>query len=210
VLEIGNLSRHALPAVYVGLGKASALAHHLHGLYPGSTVEGHAGSAPKAFKEGDGAWKAIMNADVLLDCTTDDIAQVWLSSFGKKQGKSVLSLHINAGASMLTVISSGKHISAVDVARKLYGDIADGEATFTREEYDPEIPEVLLGAGCWAGTFPARGGDIAALVASSLAIIEKIIADGRQSRGAAYILRRHAPSGSAGPLVELAFHREYR
>jgi hypothetical protein len=100
--------------------------------------------------------------------------------------------------------------SAFDVARKLNVDIADGATPFTPEEYDPDIPEVLLGAGCWAGAFPARGGDIAALVASSLAIIEKIVADGRQSRGAAYVLRRHAPSVTTGPLVELAFQREYR
>lgn len=210
VLEIGNLSRHALPAVYVGLNKAAALAHHLQGLYPGSTIEGHQGAVPKALREGDDTWKTIMAADILLDCTTDDIAQGWLSSFGKKQGKTVLSLHINAGASMLSVICSGKHINAVDVARRLYRDIADGTAPFTPEEYDPDISEVLVGAGCWAGAFPARGADIAALVASSLAIIEKVVADGRRSRGAAYVLRRHAPSGTADPLVELALHREYR
>ncbi|WP_437592329.1 ThiF family adenylyltransferase [Sorangium sp. So ce1000] len=220
LLELGNLPRHTLGTPDVRRGKADALRRRLSGAYPSSSIRSFQLGLPLRSvqtKAERPAWNAINDADVLIDCTANDTAFRWMSALGRENRKLVVRAFVNVHARMLTLCSSGKHARCTTVAEKLYADIEQEKAGITWDEYDPPERELVQGAGCWHPTFPARGFDIAALAASAVPLLERLIGDGlRFSTGAAFVLRRRDPPAvlespmSGVPLVEIAWHSRYR
>lgn len=205
VLDLENTSRHRLGPLEVGQSKAGALARRLNGIHPGAQVQGFLLELPPppVPKRRDRlAGGLLERAEVLIDCTTSRAAFLWASSLGRDQGKLVIHMFVNAGATMLTICVSGQHVSCEKVAGGLFRDIATGATGFGVEEYEGEGKLVEPGAGCWQSTFPARGSDIAVLAAAAVPIIEEAIRRGRSSRGAAFVLRRRRVNAGAANLVE--------
>jgi hypothetical protein len=212
--ELQNLTRHTLAAADIGHNKAVALAARLKGIHPESTVVGFAAGLPlgERDKSTEAMYERIDAADILVDCSTNESVFRWASSLGREHGKLVIHSYANARARMLTVCCSGRHVSCGEVARLLYTDIREGRAPFSWEEYDPAVPEVEPGAGCWHPTFPAKGHDLAALVSAATPLIERLMAREFPSRGTAIVVRRNELAGAfaVGPLVETVFIRDYR
>jgi hypothetical protein len=212
--ELQNLTRHTLAAAEVGQNKARAVAARLSGIHPGSTIVGFAADVPLGLREksSEEQHASFDAADVLIDCSTNESAFRSMSVFGRAHGKRVIHIYANARARMLTVCCSGRHASCSEVARRLYAEIQVGDAPFSWDEYDPIVPEIESGAGCWHPTFPAKGHDLAALVGAATPLIERLMARPFSSRGTAIVLRRNeiADAFVVGPLVETAFVRDYR
>jgi hypothetical protein len=131
----------------------------------------------------------------------------------------VIHLFIGAEARFLTICTSGRHAACSKVADGLFADISAGRVPFSWEEYDPPTTEVTPGAGCWKGTFPARGFDIAALVASAVPILEQMLLGQWRSQGHAVVLRRRdvktLPDGNfdldgGQGIIEIAWQSQYR
>lgn len=221
-LDLENLPRHSLAGPEVGRSKAIELARRLTGIHPLAHVRGYYTSLPiheRPPKVDREARVVLDDADVYLDCTADDIAFRWVSKHGRDSGKPVLHAFLNAHARMLTICASGRHVSCVDVSKKLFDDIHDGRVPFNWDEYCPAEEEIVPGAGCWQATFPAKGSDIAALVAGAVPIVEHLLTREYPSRGTGIVLRRRElvtkPNGEldlcAGMgLVEVAWSAPYR
>lgn len=211
-LELENLCRHVLPASAVGQNKAIALAAHLRGFYPDAFVAGYPWRLPlPQVRQTETARSFLEAAEVLIDCSVDDSVFRWASQHGKLRRVPVVHMYLNAGATMLTLVASGRHATAQLVDESLHADVSRGRAPFTAAEYDPPI-RLETGAGCWSGTFPGRGSDIAMLTASAIRPLEGILEAPRRSRGRAVVIRRRdsGEDENAQPLVEVAFTRAYR
>lgn len=193
-LELENLSRHSLGPADVGQNKAVALARRLNGINPDGHVRGFAFALPPRptpLRMDRPAWDVLMRADVLIDCTANDIVFSWASRHGRSKGKRVLHLFLNAHARMLTFCASGRHASCARVAQRLFEDIKQSRVPFTWEEYELLGEEIMPGPGCWHATFPALGSDIDGLVAPTIRIIERLLSRPWTSHGDAVVLRRH-------------------
>jgi hypothetical protein len=211
-LELENLGRHVLPASAVGKNKAISLAAQLRGCYPNSAVVGHPFMIPlPAVRTARHARIALEQADVFIDCSAEESVFQWASEEGRRRRIPVIHMYLNAGASMLSIIASGKHATAARVDRALHDEISAGGAPFKPDEYDPPV-EIETGAGCWSATFPGRGSDIAMLTSAAMPIVENLLASPRRSRGRAIVIRRHDadPNLVTQSLVDVAFAREYR
>lgn len=221
-LDLENLSRHTLAGPEVGRSKAVDLARRLNGIHPLATVRGFLSSLPlldRPPRREREAREAFDGADAYIECTANESVFQWLSRVGRERGQLVLHVFLGADARFLTICASGRHASCATVARKLFADIYDGRTPFTWDEYDPRTEEVMPGAGCWQGTFPAKGWDIAALVACAMPIVEHLLSHKWPSRGVAVVLQRHelvtSPDGEAdlagrSPLVDVAWRESYR
>lgn len=213
-IELQNLTRHTLTARDLGALKAVAVARRLNGMFPDTVILAFPFRVP--FGEGSkilmAAREAVDTADVLVDCTTSEAAFRWASRLGRDRGKLVLHLFINAHATMLTLCCSGKHVSCARVADLLFADVGARDCPFGRDEYDPADPHIEPGAGCWDATFPAKGYDVAALVAAGVPIVERLLAGRRASKGLAVVLRRVeiGEEVHSVPLVEVSLARSYR
>lgn len=214
-LELENLARHSLGTPDIGSNKALAQARRLNGMYPGAHVRGFGTKlpiselVPRSKRE---AQSVLSHADVLIDCTANDVVFDWLSKLGRATGRTVIHVFTNAHARMLTICASGKHASCKKVCALLDADIDNNKTPFTPAEYSP-TEEIRPGFGCWSSTFPARGHNVAALVATAIPIIEQLISEPRQSRGAAVVLRRKEPvfeSAALASLVEVAWFARCR
>lgn len=221
-LELENLPRHTLAGPEVGRLKAPELGRRLTGIHPLAHVRGFYTAlpmvehGPKAARE---ARAALDGADVYVDCTANEPVFRWIAKLGRERGKRVIHLFVGAHSRMLTICVSGRHASCAKVANQLFADIRGGRTSFTWDAYNPSTDEVLPGAGCWQSTFPARGFDVAALVASAIPIVEHLLARAWPSHGTALVLRRHelkvTPDGNFefddGPgIIDVAWRKQYR
>ena len=208
-----NLVRHPLAPADVGRNKAMALARRLAGIHPTATITGFSMAVPVTdLPVTEEARRALDEADVIIDCTANDLVLGWASEVGRRQRKLVISVYLNAGATMLTVVASGRHASCRQVEKRLRADIERDAAPFSRAEHDGLADEVRVGAGCWSATFPAADWEVAALVAHAVPIIEKLMARQPRSHGVALVIKRREIDDSLelGPLAELVLQRDYR
>ena len=211
-LEFPKLGRHVLYPIDVGNNKALAHARRLAGIHPDAQITGFPWPLPlddvKSTRE---ARAALDVADVIIDCTANETVLRWVSQ-RRRQGTLVISMYTNAGASILSIVAAGRHASCLRVDNALHADVRAGALPCSLDEYDPPLEEIEPGVGCWSPTYPARGSDIAMLVAAAVPLLEQLVARERQSHGTALVLRRRAPDASLepGPLVELLWKRDYR
>ncbi len=216
VLDLDNLCRHALAPAEVRMSKARGLETHFRGMDPSGTVRSFPLTVPPArITENEEAWYELEHSDVIFDCSADDAAFQWLSAFGRKHGKRIVHLFVNGHAKVLTVCVSGRNTSCLTVATKLFQDVALGICPISLAEYNPEVPEVSVGAGCWHPTFPALGTHIQMLVSSAVHLLQSLIAAPWKCGGTAIILRRTEPdltfpAALPSPLVEVNWRQSYR
>jgi hypothetical protein len=221
ILNLENLVRHTLAGREVGCSKAIELARRLNGIHSQGSIRGFNLSLPLPDRSRKGerdARQAFDAAQAHIDCTGSESVFQWISRAGRERDKLVLHVFLGAHARFFTICASGRHVSCAMVAKSLFADIYNGRAPFSWDKYDPGTEEVLPGAGCWQGTFPAKGPDIAALVACAMPIVEHLLLRKWPSRGFAVVLRRRdittLANGeidlSAGPLVDVVWKETYR
>ena len=214
VLDFGNLCRHTLDGRDVQRCKASALADRLRGSFPTARVSNHDIDAPwsEMARERFAPIRSLEQSDVIIDCTTDHNAFLWLSSYARKNGKRLASLFVNPYATLLTLVLSGRQTPGNKVFRRLVGDIEAGLATIDPAIYFAELSpqdQVMPGAGCWHPTFPAAWPHIGMLVFATLGHLARWIEEPPGCDGSGILIRRHE-AGDVGPVVETLFKKAYR
>jgi hypothetical protein len=197
--EPGNHARHVLSGEYQYIDKAKALKIHLQMGSPYAHIYSYRTDIPN-FKSADGptALAAINECDVLIDCTANESVFQWLSQHAASLGKCFIHMFISFDAKFLTLIASGRDISA-SLAMKSFSkqsatrtlpDISGSDL----DEYllNPTNDQLVIpGAGCWHPTFPARWNHILMLVGAALDMIEKRMSVDETSSGYVAILKRN-------------------
>ncbi|RKU26842.1 hypothetical protein C6497_12410 [Candidatus Poribacteria bacterium] len=191
-IKFGNLCRHTLDGSSVGLNKALALAKTLSRANPLSRIIGYSARVPLDSQSDQALRQAIMDADILIDCTTSEAAFQWLNQYAVENGKRLISLFFNFHAELLTLCISGESISCRHIFKDLYYAVQqkytpiDPEVYFYHPSKDEQIIE---GAGCWHPSFPALNAHVQILAAHAVDIISHSIAT-KQETGIAAILKR--------------------
>ncbi len=109
--ELGNQSRHTLDGTSIRHSKARALANRLSSCNIISSIEAHHTALPPT----DGAVETSLDAaDILIDCTANEGAFLWLSRFAKASQKRFASLFLSFDARFMTVCISGKQVSCAN------------------------------------------------------------------------------------------------
>ena len=214
-IKFGNLCRHTLDGSSVGLNKARALAETLSRANPLSKIKGYSASVPLDSRSDEALHQAIMDAEILIDCTTSESAFQWLDQYAVENGKRLISLFFNFHAKLLTLCISGKCMPCLDIFKDLNYAV--------QQQYTPLDPGVYLcqpskdeqiieGAGCWHPSFPALNAHVQILAAHAVDIISHSIAR-KQETGIAAIVRRRnlitQEGNQSGVLVEKVWEKEY-
>ena len=219
LLEIGNLCRHTLDGTDVRCGKANALALRLSTTNPLADIRGFGVGIPlppTIPKELNEAHTRLLDADLLIDCTTDQGAFIWLNTLARRQRKLLVSIFFNFGATVLTLCVSGKHTSCAKVCRRLYQDVRGGRTPVSPRDWDPEPTSdefVIPGAGCWHPTFPAVNSHMWMLTAAAVDVLNHHLSKPLRSDGLGVLIRRNNVADvdtPPTPLVEIAWMKPYR
>jgi molybdopterin/thiamine biosynthesis adenylyltransferase len=211
IVEYGNLARHSLDGRHVGDTKATALAHRLASANPLTRITGHPGKVPPSDRPTDDTRRALEQADVLIDCSTDHGAFLWLSRFARSSHKRLASLFIDAHATLLTLALSGRHTSCNRAFERLKSAIAEGRTPVSAQEYFGEPPEgeiVILGAGCWHPTFPAFNRHIWQVGCSAVDLLLSWLQRPYRCDGCGILVRRLETE--KGPAIDILWNEPYR
>lgn len=217
--ELDNQCRHLLDGRHVEQNKATSLAGRLGSVNPCSEIRGFPFRVPLPQIEADDvrqAIQAISVANILVDCTTNQGAFLWLSSFAKNEGKRLVSMFFDFGANLLTICLSGRHASCRRVAERLYTSIREGRTSVPVDEYfrTPDKEEqIISGAGCWHPTFPARIDHVWMLAAAAVEVLNSELARPTESKGLAIVIRRNNALNNSGqpyPLVDVVWRQDCR
>jgi molybdopterin/thiamine biosynthesis adenylyltransferase len=207
VLEYGNLGRHSLDGRHVGLNKAVALARRLSSANPLTEITGYEANIPLSLGRRDEADRAIHEADVLIDCSTDHGAFLWMSRCARSSGKRLASLFINAHATLLTLILSGRNTSGRKVFDRLNETIAAQRSPVPADEYfgGPIDHDVIIpGPGCWHPTFPAHNRHIWLLACAALDLLIPWMQGPYRCDGHGILVRRtDATMEGAVPVLDI-------
>ena len=210
-IKFGNLCRHTLDGSSVGLNKAQALAETLSRANPLSKIKGYSARVPLDSQSD----RAILNADILIDCTASEAAFQWLNQYADENGKRLISLFFNFHAELLTLCVSGESISC----KRIFEDLNYA----VQQKYTPIDPEVYFyhpskdeqiieGAGCWHPSFPALNAHVQILAAHAVDIISYSIVT-EQEIGIAAIFKRKnftTQNGNQSAVcVEKVWGKEY-
>jgi molybdopterin/thiamine biosynthesis adenylyltransferase len=213
VVEYGNLCRHTLDGRHTGFGKADALAFRLATSSPTSQIVGYLKEVPftPIDKADRLAAAALSRSSLLIDCSTDTGAFNWLSRQARTHGQRLASVFIDANATTLTLILSGKHTSGEKVFRKLMSDIAEGSTPICSSDYFSDLNEdtMVLPVGCWQPTFPGLNAHIWLLAYSAVEHLSDWTTKRWGCDGFGIIIRRN-PVGSLGPTIETVWNEAYR
>ena len=209
--EMGNQCRHTLDGSDLGNGKAEALAVRLLSSNPLSNIRGFTAGLPlspdKDHRPKD-SLEAITNAELLIDCTTDDGAFFWLNNIAKRSKGRVATIFVNFRADVLTLCVAGKHTPCLKVCEQLYQDVQGRHTPVPPEQYDrqPSGNELLVpGAGCWHPTFPARITHMWMLASAAIEVLLAILEEPFKTEGTGVLLRRNC----VGPLIETVWRKRY-
>lgn len=208
ILMMGNLSRHTLDGSGCGFPKAELLRDRLCKISPLSHVCCSYYKIPIGVDEFKSI-QAIFESDLLIDCTTDHNAFLWLSSKAQNFNKRLISVFFNFNTDLCVLLISGKSNSCLDVYNDLMDRIRAGSTKIDPIEYF-RIPskdeQILEGIGCWHATFPGKGFHIGLLASSAIDIIENH--SNNVSGVAAVIKRNHyAEYTSDKRIIELLFFK---
>ncbi len=213
--QFGNQCRHMLDGRDVLHDKAPRLARRLSSANLLSRIKGHPlHLPPNDPQELVMAIDLLEQSDLIIDCTTDQGAFLWLDKVARGSMTRLASMFIDFNATVLTLCISGKNASCGRVAEKLYAAIQQ-EKTPIAWDYYSRVPakeeQVMPGAGCWHPTFPAVNSHIWMLVTSAVDVMQEILSQPLTCDGTAVLLqRRDASSDKVGPLVEVVWRERYR
>ena len=197
--EIGNQCRHTLSGCDIGEFKSKALANRLQSCNFFSDIRGYAARFPltdKPVVRGTSIAEELFSSDIILDCGMSEGGFQWLSREAKKRGIRMAATFFNLHAKMLTLCVSGKRISCYKALCKLDRDIRSGKASFSYEEYNPQVTsedKILPEVGCWHATFPAVNNHIWMLVTAGMEAVCAFLSKPMTDRGLSIIVRRNLP-----------------
>lgn len=213
IVEYGNLCRHTLDGRHTGFGKADALAFRLAASHPTSKIVGHLKEIPfTTIDKADRiALESLRRSSLLVDCSTDTGAFNWLSRHARLNGQRLASMFIDANATTLTLVLSGKQTSAESVFRKLMSSIAERETPIDPSGYFSDLDKdaLVLPAGCWQPTFPGLNSHIWLLAYSAVEHMSAWTNRRWGCDGFGIILQRN-PVGGIGPTIETVWYEAYR
>jgi hypothetical protein len=216
--ELGNQSRHTLDGASLRQSKALALAARLSSCNLLSTITGHHATLPiydLASPKNAPASESLAATQLLVDCTANEGAFLWLNRFARESQKRLASLFISFNARFLTFCVSGKHTSCAKVARRLFRDVQNGQTPIPPGEYFrvPEKDEqVIPGAGCWHPTFPARIDHVWMMTSAAIDLLDRLIMAPIVPDGTAAVFKRNdvVPGSPTRNIVELVWLHQYR
>ena len=213
-IKFGNLCRHTLDGSSVGLNKAQALAERLSRANPLSKIKGYSEKIPLHSRSDKAIHQVLTDAEVFIDCTTNEAAFQWLNQYAVENGKRLISLFFNFHAELLTLCISGK-ISCSDIFKDLNYAVQQKDTPLDPGVYfyqPPKDEQIIEGAGCWHPSFPALNAHVQILAAHAVDIISDSIAT-KQETGIASIVKRNnfitQTGDPAGVLVEKVWGKEY-
>ncbi|MBL7076274.1 MAG: ThiF family adenylyltransferase [Kiritimatiellae bacterium] len=214
--EIGNQCRHTLSGGDIGEFKSKALAERLQSCNLFSDIRGYAARFPltdKPVARGVSIAEELFSSDFILDCGMSEGGFQWLSREAKKRGIRMAAIFFNLHAKMLTLCVSGKRVSCYKAICRLDRDIRAGRASFSYEEYSPEVRDedkVLPDIGCWHATFPGVNNHIWMLVASAVELLSDRCCQEMGDRGSTVVIRRNTMRDDIPlPLTEVVWSKEY-
>ena len=214
LIAFGNLCRHTLDGSSVGLNKAKEMAERLSRANPISIINGHVVRIPLNSHSDEALHQVLTDADVFVDCTTNETAFDWLNEYAIKNGKRLISLFFNLRAELLTICISGDSMSCGNIFSDLNRSIQQNKTPIDPSVYFHEPSEeeqIIEGAGCWHSTFPAQNTHIQILAAHAVDIINHSISS-KSKKGLAAIVERQSVLQSGvqlRPLVKVAWTKEY-
>lgn len=216
VVEPGNLCRHTLGPIDVGLGKAERLTKKYQGIRPDLRMHSHDDLLPLALPyDMSKSWVDLLRAAVWIDCSGNEAVWRWLSRLGKERGKKVVQVFTNPYAWNLCILLSGRKVGLAKVKRLFEVDRETGVASVREEEIYPANSEIPVGAGCWHPAFPALGCDMQGLVGAAMPLIVGYVEKPWRAPGRAIVLRRKPVDvfqevASPESLIEIAWNKAYR
>ncbi len=210
-VEFGNLCRHTLDGDDVNQSKSLALRDRLLTINPAASVVAHCSRVPICRADSSQAQRDLESVDVIIDCSTDHGAFLWLSNFARTEGMRCASMFTNIHSTLLTLIMSGKQTSAEKTSLLLNRDIANGGTPVHANDYFSDNTNELIvpGAGCWHPTFPAINRHLWQLTASALDYVVEWIERPYLCDGYGIAIKRN-DGVSTGAVVETIWNRKYR
>jgi molybdopterin/thiamine biosynthesis adenylyltransferase len=210
IITYGNYCRHTLDGSCYGLCKANALATRLSSTNPLSKMTAHSIKIPFNKDKYCSSQEAFENADIFIDCTTDESAFQWLSQYASCNYKRMISLFFNFHANILTMCSSGNITTCSEVFQDLKKDIGEGNTPISQETYfyqPTKEEQIIEGAGCWHPTFPAQNNHIIMLAATAIDIMHSRL-EGNSDGLAALIKRSSFPERRS--IIEIVWLKDYK
>ena len=156
--EYGNLCRHTLTSLSVGMKKAGMLACRLKSIIPSDDIEVHECGLP-----GDGskicqcARDAVASCDVIVDCTGDINGGMWLSQLtGNNKPVRAVRAFMSGEAEFLSLCLTGRNKTLSRVEQSLSETMkqAPNWEGMDWDRYKAKDELMVRGAGCWSATFP--------------------------------------------------------
>ena len=172
-LAVGNLVRHALAMIDIGLNKATALVRNLNFVAPGADLEPipynfEAQTATSIPAVAD----AIRDYDVVIDCTGSDDALDELAAFDWQNEKTFITLSMTWEAEgLLAFCARETRFPAIDAKHRF----AAAGAPAVRHEDAP-----IEAIGCWNPVFPADADDVQLWAAHGSKFVRSAILDPRR------------------------------
>ncbi len=165
-LEAGNLVRHTLGMSHIGKPKASSLSNRLDDAAVHSLVSSIDDSFPPS-KQDD--IDRVLNADVVVDCTADDLVIEEMGRFRWDGPVTFVSVSLGLNSKRAFIyVAHGDSFPAADFTSKL-----DPWLWSEMEGYDVDLPRD--GTGCWHALMPGRIDDIWMMSGAAVKTIESAI-----------------------------------
>lgn len=164
VMNLGNLSRHALSMRELGHGKAKALAAALNRTMPDANVE----DITMAFPPSKAAERKRLDGwDVIVDCTAEDAVLRAMSEYPWDGVKLFVSLSMTWRAKGLVAYADEQaSFPATDAMERFLALSARPEE---------ESLDLMEGIGCWHPVFPASADDVGLWAAIGTKFIRRAV-----------------------------------
>ncbi|RSK45406.1 HesA/MoeB/ThiF family protein [Bacillus canaveralius] len=166
LLEMGNITRHALTLNDIGQYKAESLMHRLNQSALHGKAVAFPGTLEMNLKEKS---EQLGIYNIILDCTGDDAVLNDLYNFNWTTPKTFISISLGYGGKRLFIFSCTDTHFPIDIFREM---IEPWLRIEQRESQGEEFPRE--GLGCWHPLFPARIDDVWLMAATAVKKLEDI------------------------------------
>ena len=167
-LKPGNLCRHSGDMECIWKEKIFGAIAGLEKKNPFIELDGHNITLP--ILQDNDSWEALLNCDIWIDCTASKKVENWISEIGKMYLKQIIRVYITVKSKYLCIYGNGQSFTLKETHQKIMGLKNNTDCNIPEDFFKPISQDdmLIVGAGCWHPTFPAKLHDILALL--SLAI----------------------------------------
>jgi hypothetical protein len=185
VLAAGNLVRHVLTALSVGVRKAGALAMRLRTIAPAATIEAIETPLPPDVQL---VHDRLDDADIVIDCTGADDVPLLLNEPYWSLPRRFISASFGYGAQRLFLFRSTGHRFPADA-------FASALSPWLKQERQiwSQAGERIEGPGCYSPLFPARVDDVMGGAVALVKFLEETIGVSRDE--AELVVLQSSPYG---------------